>query len=175
MARTRRQVGNGRGLVRAEGLHFDEAGAHFNLVVEGQGQTPVTMDVAGRHMVNNALLAAGAGMALGLALEEISAGLQSAEITGGRLKKFDAGGITVFDDTYNANPDSVKAAIEVRYWEIRKRVMQCCGTFSCSGRRRRFWLKSPMNVRLLNGGVLRRSVMCLPTVTSASTTIFSGM
>ncbi|MDA0766309.1 MAG: UDP-N-acetylmuramoyl-tripeptide--D-alanyl-D-alanine ligase [Verrucomicrobia bacterium] len=106
-------VGNGRGLVRAEGLSFDENGAHFNLVLEGQGQTPVTINVAGRHMVNNALLAAGAGMALRLRLEEIAAGLQTAEITGGRLKRFEADGITVFDDTYNANPDSVKAAIDV--------------------------------------------------------------
>lgn len=106
-------VGNGRGLVRAESLVFDADGAHFNLVVEGQGETPVTVNVAGRHMVNNALLAAGAGVALGMSVEEIAAGLEAAEITSGRLKRFEKDGITVFDDTYNANPDSVKAAIDV--------------------------------------------------------------
>ena len=106
-------VGNGRGVVRAEGLRFDDDGAHFQLVVDGQGQATVNLNVVGRHMVNNALLAAGAGMALGLTLDEIATGLEAAEISAGRLKRFDAGGITVFDDTYNANPDSVKAAIDV--------------------------------------------------------------
>jgi UDP-N-acetylmuramoyl-tripeptide--D-alanyl-D-alanine ligase len=64
-------------------------------------------------MVNNALLAAGAGVALGLTVEEIARGLENAEITAGRLKRFEADGVTVFDDTYNANPESVKAAIDV--------------------------------------------------------------
>ena len=54
-------VGNGRGMVRAEALVFDKNGASFNLVVEGQGQSQVRVNVVGRHMVNNALLAAGAG------------------------------------------------------------------------------------------------------------------
>jgi UDP-N-acetylmuramoyl-tripeptide--D-alanyl-D-alanine ligase len=106
-------VGNGRGLVRAEELRFEDDGARFKLVIEERGQAEVRIGVAGRHMVNNALLAAGAGMALGMEVEEIAAGLGAAEITGGRLKRFVANGITVIDDTYNANPDSVKAAIDV--------------------------------------------------------------
>jgi|TARA_B100000809_G_C15081488_1_gene509811 UDP-N-acetylmuramoyl-tripeptide--D-alanyl-D-alanine ligase len=106
-------VGNGRGMVRAEALVFDKNGASFNLVVEGQGQSQVRVNVVGRHMVNNALLAAGAGVALGLAVDEIAVGLEKAELTSGRLKRFETDGITVFDDTYNANPESVKAAIDV--------------------------------------------------------------
>ena len=99
-------------MIRAEGIRFDEVGVSFNLVVDGVGSTPARLELTGRHMVNNALLAAGAGVALGLTLEEIVAGLEKAVLTGGRLKRFDAGGVTVFDDTYNANPDSMKAAVE---------------------------------------------------------------
>lgn len=105
-------VGNGRGMVRAEELHFDEEGARFLLVADGMESVPTRVPLVGRHMVNNALLAAGVGIALGLTLEEISRGLESVELTGGRLKRFQSAGITIFDDTYNANPDSVKAAVE---------------------------------------------------------------
>lgn len=105
-------VGNGRGMIRAEGIRFDVEGVRFDLVVDGLGTAPVRLSLSGRHMVNNALLAAGAGVSLGLRMEEIVAGLEKATVTGGRLKRFLAGGVTVFDDTYNANPDSMKAAVE---------------------------------------------------------------
>lgn len=105
-------VGNGRGMIRAEGIRFDEEGVRFDLVVDALGTAPVRLALSGRHMVNNALLAAGAGVALGLGLEEIVAGLEKADVTGGRLRRFRSGGVTVFDDTYNANPDSMKAAVE---------------------------------------------------------------
>jgi len=105
-------VGNGRGMIRAEELHFDAEGVSFRLVADELGSIPVRVPLLGRHMVNNALLAAGVGLALGLTLEEISRGLEAVKLTGGRLKRFESGGITVFDDTYNANPDSVKAAVE---------------------------------------------------------------
>ena len=105
-------VGNGRGMVRAEELSSDDEGTSFMLVVDGRGNIPARVPLVGRHMVNNALLAAGVGIALGLTLEEIARGLESVELTGGRLKRFQAEGIVVFDDTYNANPDSVKAAVE---------------------------------------------------------------
>ena len=64
-------------------------------------------------MVNNALLAAGAGWVLGLSPDELSSGLELVRLTSGRLRCFDYEGVTVFDDTYNANPDSMKAAIGV--------------------------------------------------------------
>jgi UDP-N-acetylmuramoyl-tripeptide--D-alanyl-D-alanine ligase len=105
-------VGNGRGMIRAEGLRFDVNGVDFSLVPEGGHAARVQLALSGRHMVNNALLAAGAGAALGLTVEEIVAGLQKAEMTGGRLRRLECGGVTVFDDTYNANPDSMKAAVE---------------------------------------------------------------
>lgn len=106
-------VGNGRGMIRAEGLHLTKAGSEFDLAIDGEESVHVALEVAGKHMVNNALLAAGAGWALGLTPDELACGLEGVELPGGRLRCFDHEGITVFDDTYNANPDSMRAAIGV--------------------------------------------------------------
>ncbi|GAA5494561.1 UDP-N-acetylmuramoyl-tripeptide--D-alanyl-D-alanine ligase [Rubritalea halochordaticola] len=105
-------VGNGRGLVRAEDLKMDSTGSEFSLIVDEEEPIRVKIPVVGRHMISNALLAAGAGYALGMSKEEIAKGLNSVNLTSGRLRTFDSGGVTVFDDTYNANPESMKAAIE---------------------------------------------------------------
>jgi UDP-N-acetylmuramoyl-tripeptide--D-alanyl-D-alanine ligase len=105
-------VGNGRGAVRAENLRCDMDGSTFSLVIEGHGSADVSLHVPGKHMVTNALLAAAVGWKLGMAVEEIAAGLSSASLTGGRLKRFDWNGVTVIDDTYNANPESMAAAID---------------------------------------------------------------
>ena len=105
-------VGNGRGLVRAENLRFDVGGTSFTLVIEGAATAEVTLTVPGRHMVTNALLAAGIGWKLGISPAEIAAGLSTAMLTGGRLSRYDHHGTTVMDDTYNANPESMAAAIE---------------------------------------------------------------
>ena len=105
-------VGNGRGNVRAEELHMSCTGSEFLLVIDGEDPSKVHLPVVGRHMVANALLAAGAGHALGMSVREIAAGLNKTELTSGRLRSFEVAGITIFDDTYNANPESVKAALE---------------------------------------------------------------
>ncbi len=105
-------VGNGRGLVRAEDLRFESDHTDFTLVIEGEGTAEVRLPVPGRHMVTNALLAAGAGWKLGVPVAGIAAGLSSAKLTGGRLNRYDWKGITIIDDTYNANPESAAAAIE---------------------------------------------------------------
>ena len=105
-------VGNGRGLVRAEELHFEADCTHFNLVIGGEESAQVTLPVPGKHMVTNALLAAGVGWKLGVPVADIAGGLSSAELTGGRLNRYESKGVTVIDDTYNANPESMAAAIE---------------------------------------------------------------
>ncbi len=105
-------VGNGRGLVRAEDLRFEADGTLFTLVIEGAEKAEVSLPVAGRHMVTNALLAAAVGWKLGMSPAEIATGLSNATLTGGRLRRFDHGGTIVIDDTYNANPESMAAAIE---------------------------------------------------------------
>ncbi|MCW1884834.1 UDP-N-acetylmuramoyl-tripeptide--D-alanyl-D-alanine ligase [Luteolibacter flavescens] len=105
-------VGNGRGEIRAENLVTSESGSRFTLVISGKPAAEVDLPVAGRHMVTNALLAAGAGWFLGIDPEEIAAGLSGAVLTSGRLRRFTSGGVVVFDDTYNANPESMAAAID---------------------------------------------------------------
>ena len=105
-------VGNGRGLVRAESLNFGTDGTSFTLVIEGAEPAEVTLTVPGRHMVTNALLAAAVGWKLGISPAEIAVGLTNAVLTGGRLGHYDYQGTTVIDDTYNANPESMAAAIE---------------------------------------------------------------
>lgn len=105
-------VGNGRGLVRAEEPVFEADHTVFNLVIEGQGTVSVTLPVAGKHMVNNSLLAAGVGWRLGLTIQEIAKGLSSSKLTGGRMNRYQSKGVDVIDDTYNANPESMAAAIE---------------------------------------------------------------
>lgn len=105
-------VGNGRGLVRAEDLWFDPERSCFSLVIEGEGKANVELSVPGRHMVTNALLAAGVAWKLGVPLWQIAEGLSSAKLTSGRLQRYIWKGITIIDDSYNANPESMVAAIE---------------------------------------------------------------
>lgn len=77
-----------------------------------QGSAAVVLPLAGRHNVSNALAAAAAAMAAGATLPQVAAGLATAESVPGRMRAFrHASGAVVFDDAYNANPDSVAAAI----------------------------------------------------------------
>lgn len=62
-------------------------------------------------MVQNAMLAVAAGRAFGLSLEECAAGLASTPLTKARLQIREINGIQFIDDSYNANPDSMKAAL----------------------------------------------------------------
>ena len=114
-ARTRARmipVGNGRGLVRAENLRLQPDGTKFTLVIEGEDSAEVFLPVPGKHMVTNALLAAALGWKLGISPEKIADGLSSTVLTSGRMRRIEWEGITLFDDTYNANPESMEAAIE---------------------------------------------------------------
>ena len=72
--------------------------------------TPI-LPVPGLHMVQNALLAVAAGRALGVSLEECAAGLATAPLTQARLQIKTIRGVQFIDDSYNANPDSMKAAL----------------------------------------------------------------
>lgn len=105
-------VGNGRGTVRADNLVMTAHGSEFDLIIQDQESIRVNIPVVGRHMVANALLAAGAGYTLGMTAGEIAAGLSKTSLTSGRLRAYESNGVTIFDDTYNANPESVAAAIE---------------------------------------------------------------
>ncbi len=102
-------VGVGESL-RAERLRPSTRGLDFDLVCGGE-RVAAHISVAGEHMVRNALLAVAAGRELGLSLRECASGLASAKLSRGRLACLDVRGVTVLDDTYNANPDSMEAAL----------------------------------------------------------------
>ncbi len=90
----------------------DLAGSEFTLHVAGSA-LHATLPLPGRHNVANALAAAGLAFAAGLSAERIVEGLASAEAEPGRMTTESlADGTLLIDDSYNANPGSVRAAID---------------------------------------------------------------
>jgi UDP-N-acetylmuramoyl-tripeptide--D-alanyl-D-alanine ligase len=92
-------------------------------------QTPaaraqIALAVPGRHNAGNALAAAAACLAAGIALEPIVAGLQAFRGVKGRLqRRAGQSGARILDDTYNANPDSVRAGIDVLASTVGKKML----------------------------------------------------
>lgn len=116
LAGSRRQMkfGAAQATVCAAVVVWHAGAWQFTLKTE-QGTAPVTLHIAGRHNVKNALAAAACALAAGVPLPAVAQGLQAFEPVKGRSRALalDAGRITLVDDTYNANPDSVRAAIDV--------------------------------------------------------------
>jgi UDP-N-acetylmuramoyl-tripeptide--D-alanyl-D-alanine ligase len=85
------------------------------LTVNARGaQARVELAAAGEHNVRNALAAFASTLAAGIPMDAIVRGLEAFAPVGGRLQRKQAvNGATVIDDTYNANPDSMRAAIDV--------------------------------------------------------------
>src|SRR5688572_32088351 len=78
------------------------------------GEADVTLAIPGLHNVRNALAAAAGAFAVGVEVNTIAEGLRAFRPYSGRLQvKKGASGATVIDDSYNANPDSVRAAIDI--------------------------------------------------------------
>lgn len=94
--------------VMNRGLLGSRAVIHMGLEV-----FPIEISLPGIHMVNNALAAAAVGKCLGLAKEQIQAGILKTEAVGGRSHVIALPAYTVIDDCYNANPVSMKAAIDL--------------------------------------------------------------
>jgi UDP-N-acetylmuramoyl-tripeptide--D-alanyl-D-alanine ligase len=88
-------------------------GSRFLLLAE-QGEIEVELPLPGRHNVINALAASAAALAAGATLSDIAGGLQAVQAEAGRMQVRTAErGLLVVDDSYNANPGSVKAAIDL--------------------------------------------------------------
>lgn len=80
----------------------------------GAEEGEVNLALLGQHNLTNALAAAAATLALRVPMSAVCAGLQKVQAVPGRLSSITlSGGVTVIDDSYNANPASVKAAIDV--------------------------------------------------------------
>lgn len=100
-----------RAEVRAEAVEPAGETVSFRLVLP-QAVLSVRLATPGRHNVHNALAAAAAACALGVEPETIVRGLESFRPTRGRMETVVLpGGVTLLEDTYNANPLSVKAAL----------------------------------------------------------------
>jgi UDP-N-acetylmuramoyl-tripeptide--D-alanyl-D-alanine ligase len=103
-------AGTTAGAIRASEISQSESGTDFT-ILEGAHRCRAQLPVPGLHMVQNALLAVAAGRVFGLSLEECAAGLVAAPLTKARLQIKEIQGVHFLDDSYNANPDSMKAAL----------------------------------------------------------------
>jgi UDP-N-acetylmuramoyl-tripeptide--D-alanyl-D-alanine ligase len=101
-------------LVRAMDAHSDARGMTFRLTLPGRVRpTPVTLPTHGFHNLSNALAAAAVGYLCELSGAKIAQGLLNFRPATMRSQVERLGGITVINDCYNANPASMKAAIDV--------------------------------------------------------------
>jgi UDP-N-acetylmuramoyl-tripeptide--D-alanyl-D-alanine ligase len=105
------RAGLNRGDVMAQNIEQCVKGSKFRLTC-GARTTQVWLPVHGEHMVINACLAAAVGLEVGFTLEECAAGLAKTTIPGNRLKIQNLGPVLVINDAYNANPDSMVAALK---------------------------------------------------------------
>ena len=96
--------------------------SEFELVTPA-GQLTVRLPFAGRHNIDNALAAAAFATALQIPLVQIAQGLSQATNVKGRLAFARRDQLTVIDDTYNANPHSVRAAAEVLCAQVGQRIL----------------------------------------------------
>jgi UDP-N-acetylmuramoyl-tripeptide--D-alanyl-D-alanine ligase len=116
-SRTRaRVVTTGRGLdadVRAAGVALDEAARARFVLAAGGEEHPVALQVVGEHQVDNALSAAAAALAVGMAPGDVATALWAATSRSRwrmEVSRRDDG-VTVVNDAYNANPESMRAAL----------------------------------------------------------------
>ena len=103
--------------VRGVDVRLEDGGRPALTLVDGRGarrEAPVTLRLVGEHHVHNALAAAAAALVVGLDLDTVAADLAGAgALSPHRMQVVDRpDGVTVVDDSYNANPDSMRAALK---------------------------------------------------------------
>jgi len=103
-------AGTNAGDVRAFDLRANAEGTAFKLDFAGE-VVETFLPIIGDHMVGNAALAACMGWAHGISPADIAEALRNAKLTGGRMETKSVQGIQFIDDSYNANPDSMKAGL----------------------------------------------------------------
>ena len=103
-------VGDASADIRAKDIIEKDGETDFTIVCES-GEYPAHIPAMGEHNVLNALAGFGAGVAAGIAPEQCAAALANFKNTGMRQKVQICRGVTVVEDCYNANPDSMKAAM----------------------------------------------------------------
>jgi UDP-N-acetylmuramoyl-tripeptide--D-alanyl-D-alanine ligase len=100
--------------VRIVGLHLDDAGRPRFDLAAGGATAHVELQLLGEHQASNAAAAAAVALALGLRLDDVAAALSAAgNASRWRMETRErADGVLVVNDAYNANPDSMRAALK---------------------------------------------------------------
>ena len=99
-------------MVRAADIQLPGGYAHFDLVTPN-GRNAVSLQLLGEHQIPNALGAAAAAFAIGISNEVIALGLTTAELgSKWRMQIEELDGLKIINDYYNANPESMKAALK---------------------------------------------------------------
>ena len=98
--------------IRADKVMAQNGAVGFDLTIDGVMQR-IVLPLPGRHNVSNALAAAAAATVLGVGLKDIATGLETFKPCPGRMELLELpGDIVVLEDSYNANPLSVRAALD---------------------------------------------------------------
>ena len=97
--------------IRAEAISSNDAGEYQFELVTPTKRCQIQLKLSGQHQVMNALAAAAIATALEFDVADIKAGLETLQPVKGRMQPHSLGRLLLVDDSYNANPSSVKAAI----------------------------------------------------------------
>lgn len=104
----------GKTHITAHAISLNSEGKASFILVSPKGEVNIQLPLPGMHQVDNALAAATASLALDISLENIKQGLESTKAVPGRLIVCHSyQGATILDDTYNANPRSIEAALKL--------------------------------------------------------------
>lgn len=106
------RVGDTDSPVRASDIRSHAQGSSYKLHIEGLGSCQIELPISGSHMICNSLLAAAAAWRAHCSLEQIAQGLSQAKLTHGRLALYEIGESVYIDDSYNANLESMTAALQ---------------------------------------------------------------
>ena len=105
-------VGCENGEFIAENIVNSASGVDFDVQIDGKTEHFSFM-VSGHHNVRNVLMAIKIALKYGLSCDEIRLGLGRVELSSNRMEIYKSGDICLINDSYNANPDSMKASIDV--------------------------------------------------------------
>jgi len=103
---------NNDSYIRAKNVQAGDKGYNFMLEIKDERSIPVKLNVLGLFNVYNALAAAAVGFSLGISTEEIKTALEDYSAFPMRFEVIKKGGITLINDSYNANPSSMKEALK---------------------------------------------------------------
>jgi len=118
----------------------DRVPSHVDVTTDGRPRVTAmgvtfVVDARGRHQAGNAMIALAVGEVLGLAPDQMARALESLTLPGARGELLQVGKLTILDDSYNANPASFRAAIDLaRSLRQQRRLVFVAGTMRELGR-----------------------------------------